>query len=130
MYTNEFCNIDYSDSFWCNESMLTYMNTWKTEKTSLKYPFLKKDFYCNLNMKNVYVEHYDHATNAWEEFGIRNLGEYYDLYGQSDTLLLAEVFDIFRSRCIKIYKLYPTHFYSTRVSVVSSIKKQRRVGTN
>lgn len=81
-------------------------------------------------MKNVYVEHYDHATNAWEEFGIRNLGEYYDLYGQSDTLLLAEVFDIFRSRCIKIYKLYPTHFYSTRVSVVSSIKKQRRVGTN
>ena len=106
------------------------MNTWKTEKTSLKCPFLKKNFYCNLNMKNVYVEDYDHATNAWEEFGIRNFGEYYDLYGQSDTLLLAEVFDIFRGRCIKIYKLYPTHFYSTRVSVVSSIKKQRRVGTN
>ena len=106
------------------------MNTRKTEKTSVKYPFLKKIFYCNLNMKNVYVEDYDHAANAWEEFGRRNFGEYYDLYVQSDTLLLAEVFDSFRSRCIKIYKLYPTHFYSTRVSVVSSIKKQRRVGTN
>ena len=34
------------------------------------------------------------------------------MYVQSDTLLLADVFENFRNKCIEIYKLDPAHFLS------------------
>ena len=34
------------------------------------------------------------------------------MYVQSDTLLLADVFENFRNKCIEIYKLDPSHFLS------------------
>ena len=34
------------------------------------------------------------------------------MYVQSDTLLLVDVFENFRNKCIKTYKLDPTHFLS------------------
>ena len=43
---------------------------------------------------------------------LKNLGEYHDLYVQSDTLLLADVFENFRSICIEVYELDPAHFLS------------------
>ena len=39
---------------------------------------------------------------VFEDFDIKNLGEYHDLYFQSDKLLLAYVFEKFRKICIKI----------------------------
>ena len=39
-------------------------------------------------------------------------GGYHDLYVQSDTLLLADVFKNFRSMCIKVYELDPANFLS------------------
>ena len=41
----------------------------------------------------------------------KHFGDYHDLYVQSDTLLLADVFDNFRNMCIKVYDLDPAHFY-------------------
>ena len=38
------------------------------------------------------------------------MGEYYDLYLQSDTLLLADVFENFRNMCIKVSELDSAHF--------------------
>ena len=40
------------------------------------------------------------------------MGEYHDLYVQSDTLLLAHVFENFRDMCLKEYELDPAHFLS------------------
>ena len=40
----------------------------------------------------------------------KKLEEYYDLYVQSNILLLADVFQNFRNMCLKIYKLDPTCF--------------------
>ena len=40
------------------------------------------------------------------------MGENHDLYVQWDTLLLADVFENFRDKCIEIYGLYPAHFLS------------------
>ena len=40
------------------------------------------------------------------------LGEYHNLYAQSDTLLLANVFENFRIKCIEIYELDPIYFVS------------------
>ena len=37
---------------------------------------------------------------------------YHDLYVQSDTLLLADVFENFRDKCIEMYELDPAHFLS------------------
>ena len=39
----------------------------------------------------------------YEEFKINNLGDYGDLYVRSDTLLIADVFENFRNKCIEIY---------------------------
>ena len=40
------------------------------------------------------------------------MGDYHDLYVQCDTLLLADVFEKFRDKCIEIYGLDPSHFLS------------------
>ena len=34
-----------------------------------------------------------------------NIGDYHDLYVQTDTLLLADVFEKFRDKCLEIYGL-------------------------
>ena len=34
------------------------------------------------------------------------------MYVQSDTLLLADVFENFRNKCIQVYELDPAHFLS------------------
>ena len=41
------------------------------------------------------------------------MGDYHDLYVQIDTLLLADVFENFRNRCLEIHDLDPSYFYST-----------------
>ena len=43
---------------------------------------------------------------------IKNLGEYHDLLLQSNQLLVAEVFEYFRSMCLKVHELDPTNFFS------------------
>ena len=48
-----------------------------------------------------------------EDFEIKNLWYCHQLYVQSDTLLLADVFDNFRNMCLKIYGLGPAKFLST-----------------
>ena len=47
-----------------------------------------------------------------KRFKLKNIGEYHDLYVQSDTLLLADVFENFRNTCLKVYELDPAHFLS------------------
>ena len=72
----------------------------------------KKCFYDELNEKDITEEDYAHAQKVWEVFKIKNLGEYHDLYVQTGTTLLADVFENFRDMCIKIYKLDLPHFVS------------------
>ena len=54
-----------------------------------------------------------HAQKVWNVFEIKNLDEYHDLYVQSDTLLLADVFENFRNMYLEIYELDPTYFVAT-----------------
>ena len=42
----------------------------------------------------------------------KNMGDYHDLYVQTDTLLLADVYENFRNKCLEIYGLDPWYFYS------------------
>ena len=80
----------------------------KIEKESLPD---KEFFYSDLNKDHISDEDYAHAHEVlWNTFNIRNLGEYHDLYVQSDTALLADVLENFRNNCIEIYKLDPAYF--------------------
>ena len=72
----------------------------------------KKAVYSKLNLEDTADKGYEHAQKVWKVFEIKNLGEYHDLYVQSDTLLLVDVFENFRDNCIEIYELDPTHFLS------------------
>ena len=80
-----------------------YMTSWdKFDEMCL--PF-KEVFYSKLNMSDISYEDYSHAQAVWAEFGIRNLGEYHDLYLQTDVILLSNVFEMFRSTCYYIMVL-------------------------
>ena len=72
----------------------------------------KKDFYSNFNLGDISDKDYEHAKKVWHVYKIKNLGEYHDLYVQTDTLLLSDVFENFRNMCLYIYKLDPVYFVS------------------
>ena len=63
-------------------------------------------------MEDISAIDYRHANNVFTAFILENLGDYHDLYAQSDTLLLADVFNNFRDMCLKEYELDPAHFLS------------------
>ena len=87
-----------------------YMDSWKKfNETSLPS---KEDFYSNLNMEDIDDIDYRHGNNVFKGFKLENLGDYHDLYVQSDTLLLADVFENFKDMFIKVYELDPAHFVS------------------
>ena len=50
--------------------------------------------------------------NLCKNFKIKNLGEYNDFYVQSNTLSLADIFENFRNKRIKIYELDSANFLS------------------
>ena len=69
----------------------------------------KESFYSNLDMENIEDIDYRHGNKV---FKLNNLGEYHDLYAQSDILLLADVLENVRDMCLKEYELDPAHFLS------------------
>ena len=73
----------------------------------------KEAFYSKLNDCGVSDEDYAHAKKVWKEFGIKNLGEYHDLYLKSDVRLLADVFEEFRNVCMENYSLDPAWYYTS-----------------
>ena len=85
-----------------------YMDSWNRFKEE-SLPD-KEYFYSKLNNENITDEDYAHAQKVWDIFKIKSLGEYHDLYVQSDTALLSDAFDNFRDKCIEIYELDPAHF--------------------
>ena len=80
---------------------------------SMKHHCQKKDFFSHLNMKNITDADYAHTKRICKDFKIENLGEYHNLYVQSDTLLLTDIFDNFRNMCFEILELDPACFRTT-----------------
>ena len=79
------------------------MDDWeKLNETSLPE---KEDFYCHLNMEDITDVDFTHAKRIFKDLEITNLGEYHDLYVQSGTLLLTDIFENFRNMYLKIYEL-------------------------
>ena len=72
----------------------------------------KKQLYNKLNLEDIADEDYKYSHKVWDAFGIKDLGEYHHLHVQSDTLLLADIYEMFGERWLKIYQLDPVHFLS------------------
>ena len=72
----------------------------------------REDFCSHLNIEDIADANYAHAKRVCQDFEMQKLGEYHDLYFQSDTLLLADVSENFRNVCINIYELDPAKFLS------------------
>ena len=87
-----------------------YMDSWKRFNEISLPP--KKSFYSELNLEDISDKDYLHAQKVWDVFEIRNFDEYHDLYVQTDTSLLGDVFEKFRDTCIEIYGLDPSNFLS------------------
>ena len=94
MNTYEFCNKNFNKLILLLRKGVCpyeYMNNWERfDETSLPN---KESFYSNLNMENIDDIDYRHGNNVFKRFKLKYLGEYHDLYVQSDTLLLADVFE-------------------------------------
>ena len=86
------------------------MDSWERfSETSLPE---KEAFYSSLNMEDITEVDHRHAERVFKSLNNKNLGDYHDFYVQSDTLLLADVFENFRNLCIKVYEQDPAHFWS------------------
>lgn len=72
----------------------------------------KKFFYNELNKCDITDSDYNHAQTIWNEFNIKNLGEYSDIYLKIDILLLSDIFEKFRKSCMKTYDLDPAHYFT------------------
>ena len=88
-----------------------YMNNWERFNETLLPN--KEASYSNLTMEYITDTDYTHANKVFKEFKLKYLGEYHDLYVQSDTILLADIFGNFRNMCIKVYELDPAYFLTT-----------------
>ena len=73
---------------------------------------LKDAFFNRLNNKAISEEDYMHADVVWRTFQCQTLRDYHDIYLKSDVLLLADVFEKFRSTCLNHYQLDPAHFFT------------------
>ena len=81
-----------------------YMDSWERfDETSLPD---KEVFYSSLNMEDITDVDHRKTKTVFKSLNNKNLGDYHDLYVQSDTLLLANVFENFNI-CIKVYELDP-----------------------
>ena len=112
--------------FYCCGKVFIFMSIWMIGKNSMKH-LKKKDFYSHLNMEDITDTDYARAKIVCKGFEIKNLGKYHDLYVQSDTLLLADVFENFRNMCLKIYELDPAKFLSAPGLACQAALKKAKV---
>ena len=87
----------------------------------------KETFYSSLNMEDITDVDHKHAKRVFKNLNNENLGDYHDLYIQSDTLLLADIFENSRNMCINVYQLDPPHFLSTPGLVWQACLKKTEV---
>lgn len=70
-------------------------------------------FYNKLNDSNITQNDYEFAQKIWNNFKIKNMQEYTDVYLKSDVALLADIFESFRKQCMLTYGLDPAHYFTT-----------------
>ena len=110
--TYQFCNGDLNKFvLMLRKGVYPYecMDSWERFNETSLSP--KKYFYSELTLEDISDKDYLHAQKVFEEH-CTDMGDYHDLYVQTDTFLLANVFEKFRDKCIELCGLDPSYFYS------------------
>ena len=98
--------------------MDTFKRFWK-EKLPDKKCFYScvKDGTTGDNGKKLdgHISHEDYLTwkKIWNEFKMKNMGDYQDHYLKEDFLLLVDVFKKFIDTCLNFYGLDLCHYFSS-----------------
>jgi len=85
-------------------------------------------FHSKLNDSHISDEDYEHANRVWKEFRMKTMGDYHDLYLNSDVLLLADVSEEFRNVCLRNYDLDPAWYYTAPGLAWDAALKVSQVG--
>ena len=85
-----------------------YMDSFEKFKETELPP--REEFYDDLGKTEISDIDYAYIQNLWETFGLKTLGDLHNLYMETDVLLLADVFESFRTWAMKKYRLDPAHF--------------------
>ena len=87
----------------------------------------KKAFYFKLTGEGITDEDYQHAHTVWKEFDIEPMKYHHKLYNMSDVLLLADIFENFRSICMSHYGLDPAWYFRAPGLACDAILKITKV---
>ena len=86
-----------------------------TDRTKMAETCLppKEKFYSHLSESHISDADYEHAKKVWAFFKMGTFHEFHDRYLLTDVLLLADVFQNFRTMSLQNYGLDPLHYYTS-----------------
>ena len=73
----------------------------------------KYGFYSSLRGECISDKDYLRAVNVWNIFDMKTVGDYLDLYLETDVILLAAVFEKFIGVCLEYNGLDPCYYLSS-----------------
>ena len=95
-----------------------------TKKGALPYEYISPEHYAETQLpmrekfiskttgKSITLAKYEELKQIWKSFDCQNLGEFLEIYLESDVLMLADIFENFRNNCLTFYHLDPANFVS------------------
>ena len=116
---HQFCNGDVNKFVFLLRNGVysyEYMDRWERfDGTSIPD---KKAFYKELYLEDITDKDYTHDQKVFKELGLKNLGDYHDLYVQINMYLKT-----LETSVLKYMKLILLIFVCTRISMASLFKK-------
>ncbi|GFV91485.1 c2H2-type domain-containing protein [Trichonephila clavipes] len=88
----------------------SYMDN--SDKLQIKGLPPREAFFNDLTRQHISEKGYMHALAVFHAFECKTLGDYLKLYQNTDVLMLAEVFCVFRNLSLRYYELDPVHYIS------------------
>lgn len=71
-----------------------------------------ESFYSTLSQETISAKNYLHAQNVYNKLNCKSFRDYHMTYLKCDVLLLADVFENFRTTCFNYYGLDPANYIS------------------
>ncbi|CAB4002301.1 Hypothetical predicted protein, partial [Paramuricea clavata] len=86
----------------------------------------KDAFFSTLYDTPVSDKDYQRAQTVWSHFNMSTFNDYLELYQETDILLLADVFENFRSTCHATYNLDPANYVSNPALTWDAMLKDKQ----